>query len=154
MMEHQSVAEMMPLEELVTKGVISSVPPWAKGHGWKWRPAIRVICCYCPETLQVFRRAAPPGIVAVCATCRSIWRAADYDASTRKLLAEEKVQDAGARRIRARPAPTTFKCKECLKSKPLNAFPSTTTRRCLDCGGRERSTSVRTVSGGLVGRKG
>lgn len=149
----KAVSELLPLEELVTKGIISSVPAWAKGPGWKRRPAISVICPFCPDTLQVFRRYSPRGITAVCSSCRSIWRAADFSNSTQDLLAEKKVPEPGARRLRAKLVPTTFKCNECLETKPLNAFPLTNQRRCLNCGGQERSTSVRTVPGGLVGRQ-
>lgn len=45
----------------------------------------------------------------------------------------------------------TMTCRECLRTKPLGAFPNPKVRRCEACGGQESSTSVRTVSGGAPG---
>ena len=46
------------------------------------------------------------------------------------------------------PAPTERKCRECLRVKPVKAFPSRAAV-CAECGGQPRSKSVRTISGGL-----
>lgn len=47
--------------------------------------------------------------------------------------------------------PSTKVCRECLRSKPISAFPNPKVRRCEDCGGRPASRSVRTVQGGAPG---
>lgn len=46
--------------------------------------------------------------------------------------------------------PTEYRCGECLKVKPIRHFANGNRRRCLDCGGQEKSVSVRTVLVGLV----
>ena len=45
----------------------------------------------------------------------------------------------------------TMTCRECLRTKSINAFPDPSRRRCGACGGQPRSRSVRTVSGGAPG---
>lgn len=57
------------------------------------------------------------------------------------------------RQLQPKPKAASYKCRECLREKPITAFPSGNRWRCLDCGGQERGRSVRTVSGGLPGSK-
>jgi hypothetical protein len=48
--------------------------------------------------------------------------------------------------------PESKVCRECLREKPLSAFPNPRRRQCEDCGGLPRGTSVSTVSGGAPGQ--
>lgn len=48
-------------------------------------------------------------------------------------------------------SPQTKRCRECLKTKPMSAFPNPRRSKCDDCGGQPPSRSIRTVSGGAPG---
>jgi hypothetical protein len=84
--------------------------------------------------------------------------AATHESSTRlgaasSLAKASKAPKKKRRKSKNTPASTTMTCRECLRAKPLNAFPDPSRRRCADCGGQPPRRSVRTVSGGLPGSK-
>lgn len=147
-----SVAELLPLEQLVTEGQLSLVPKWAKGPGWRRLAGFRLACPQCDANLECFKRSKPKSIAIVCTSCRALWNKSEFDDSTRADL-ERAVKGTTPPTKKAKLVPTKYTCSECRRAKPAKAFPATNQRRCLNCGGQEKGTSVRTVSGGLVGRK-
>lgn len=75
------------------------------------------------------------------------------DESKKLLLAVPYQRPPGVVEKKRLAKPTEHQCRECLTTKPVRAFASGNRRRCLDCGGQEKSVSVRTVRGGLVERR-
>lgn len=68
-----------------------------------------------------------------------------------RLAAVNSVKRTGEKTPAKRPSPQMKSCRECLKSKPIAAFPNPRRARCLECGGQPEERSVRTVSGGAPG---
>lgn len=72
--------------------------------------------------------------------------------SARLPVAERAVTSTSAPSKRGLSKNSTAKvCRECLRSKPISAFPNAKSSRCEDCGGQPASPSVRTVQGGAPG---
>jgi hypothetical protein len=135
------------------------------GPGWRYLGASGVICSECPLELTVCAHADGQ-VAAVCPRCRQAWSASEFDTHTARLLRDSSAalgtaEDRKAARSHksaesknTRVRPTSKRCSECLKEKPVGAFPERG-RRCYDCGGQDRGSSVRALSGGLpsLGRR-